>query len=216
MNALEQLGQLGVVPVVKIDQASRGPALAQALMLGGLPCAEITFRTSAAEQAIRLISQEHPEMLIGAGTVLSVSQAEKAVGAGAQFVVSPGFDAKVVDWCLGHDVPVIPGIATATEALMAMDKGLKVLKFFPSEALGGIRMLEAIAAALVGVKFIPTGGITVTSMAGYLRLPMVYAIGGSWLATAKAISSEAFADITRLSAEAVAIVQKERRSVEAA
>jgi 2-dehydro-3-deoxyphosphogluconate aldolase/(4S)-4-hydroxy-2-oxoglutarate aldolase len=216
MNALEHLGQLGVVPVVKIDEAGQGPALAEALMLGGLPCAEITFRTSAAEQAIRLISRAYPEMLTGAGTVLSVSQAENAVGAGARFVVSPGFDPKVVDWCLGQNVIVIPGIATSTEALMAMDRGLQVVKFFPSEALGGIRMLEAMAAALVGLKFIPTGGITALNLAEYLRLPMVFALGGSWLATSKAISSGAFAEITRLAAEAVAIVKSQRKNGDAA
>lgn len=213
MDALEQLGQMGVVPVVKIEQASQGPQLAEALILAGLPCAEITFRTSAAEETIRLINQTQPKMLIGAGTVLSVSQAEKAVQAGARFIVSPGFDPKVVDWCLAHNVPVIPGIATCSEALMALDRGLHVLKFFPAEALGGIRMLEAMAAALVGLKFIPTGGITASNMADYLRLPMVFALGGTWLATSKAITSGAFPEITRLAAEAVAIVQSARATV---
>jgi 2-dehydro-3-deoxyphosphogluconate aldolase/(4S)-4-hydroxy-2-oxoglutarate aldolase len=200
------------VPVVKIDQASQGPQLAHALMRGGLPCAEITFRTAAAEEAIRLIGQAHPEILIGAGTVLTLDQAEKAVQAGARFIVSPGFDPKVVDWCLRQNMPVIPGIATCTEALMAADKGLQILKFFPSEALGGIRMLETMAAALVGLQFIPTGGITVSNMADYLRLPMVYAVGGSWLATSKAIASGAFSEITQLAAEAVAIVRRERKT----
>jgi 2-dehydro-3-deoxyphosphogluconate aldolase/(4S)-4-hydroxy-2-oxoglutarate aldolase len=211
MEALKKLEQYGVVPVVKIDDAERAPDLAKALMDGGLPCAEITFRTEAAEKAIQLICRAYPEMLIGAGTVLSVGQAEKAVKAGSVFIVSPGFDPKVVDWCLERHVLVVPGIATATEALMARDKGLNVLKFFPAEALGGVRMLEAMAAALVGLKFIPTGGVTPENLADYLRLPMVHAVGGSWLATSKSISAGAFDEITRLAAAATAIVQRERR-----
>lgn len=210
MNVLERLGQLGVIPVVKIDQAKQGPYLAEALLKGGLPCAEITFRTDAAEEAIHLISASQPEVIVGAGTVLSVTQAQKAVKAGARFIVSPGFDPKVVDWSLKHDVTMVPGIATPTEALMALDKGLNILKFFPAETLGGIPMLESIAAALVGVKFIPTGGISETNMAAYLKLSMVHAVAGSWLATSKLISSGAFGEITRLASEAVTIVRRER------
>lgn len=210
MEALERLGQLGVVPVVKIDEAGKAPQLAEALVRGGLPCAEITFRTAAAEEAIQLIGASPSELLIGAGTVLSVEQAEKAVKAGARFIVSPGFDPKVVDWCLGHNVPVVPGIATPTEALMAMDKGLQVLKFFPSESLGGIHTLEAIAAALIGVRFIPTGGITASNMADYLKLPMVHAVAGSWLVTSKLLSAGAWEEVSRLASEAASIVRHER------
>ncbi len=212
MNILELLGHFGVVPVVKIDDASQGPRLAEALRKGGLPCAEITFRTAAAGEAIRLISASQPEVMVGAGTVLTPAQAELAVGAGACFIVSPGFDPQVVDWCLQRKVAIIPGIATPTEALMALDKGLSILKFFPSEALGGISMLEAISAALVGVKFIPTGGITAANMADYLRLPMVHAVAGSWLATSKMIAGGAFDEITRQAAEAVSIVQRVRKN----
>jgi 2-dehydro-3-deoxyphosphogluconate aldolase/(4S)-4-hydroxy-2-oxoglutarate aldolase len=212
MNVLEKLGRLGIIPVVKIDQASQGPNLAEALLKGGLPCVEITFRTNAAEEAIRSISASYPEMIVGAGTVISVSQAKRAVDAGTRFIISPGFDPKVVDWCLQHAIPVVPGVATCSEALMALDKGLSILKFFPSEALGGIPMLEAIAAALVGVKFIPTGGISDANMASYLKLPMVYAVAGSWLATSKMISSGAFGEITRLTREAVNIVRQVRES----
>lgn len=210
MEALERLGQLGVIPVVKIERAADGPRLAEALLQGGLPCAEITFRTDAAEDAIRLIARSHPDLTLGAGTVLSVEQARRAVAAGACFIVSPGFDPKVVDWCIEQAIGVLPGIATATEALMGMDRGLKVLKFFPAESLGGIAMLEAISAALVGMKFVPTGGISPDNMAAYLRRPMVYAVAGTWLATAKMISSGSFAEITRLTCEAVSIVQGER------
>lgn len=214
MNPLERLSQLGVIPVVKIDQASKGPDLAKAFLKGGLPCAEITFRTDAAEEAIRLISESQPEMIVGAGTVLTVAQAQNAVKAGARFIVSPGFDPKVVDWCLRRNVAVVPGVATSTEALMALDRGLNILKFFPAETLGGIPMLEAIAAALIDVKFIPTGGISVSNMASYLKLPMVYAVAGSWLATSRMITSGSFDEITRLTSEAVNIVCSVRGSGE--
>src|SRR5512142_289012 len=212
MDVLERLGELCVVPVVKIERAADGPRLAEALIQGGLPCAEITFRTDAAEETIRLISRSQPDMLLGAGTVLSVDQASRAVAAGACFIVSPGFDPAVVDWCLAQHVPVIPGIATPTEALMGMSRGLRVLKFFPSESLGGIPMLQAISAALVGVKFVPTGGVSPSNVVAYLRCPVVHAVAGTWLATAKMISSGAFADISLLAAEAVAAVQSVRRN----
>ena len=211
MEIMDKLGQLGVIPVVKIEQAGQAPALAEALCKSGLPCAEITFRTDTAEEAIRLIAAAQPEMIVGAGTVLSVAQAQKAVDAGSRFIVSPGFDPKVVDWCLKHAVAVIPGVATSTEALMALDKGLHVLKFFPAEELGGISMLQAISAALIGVKFVPTGGISPANMTAYLRLPSVFAVGGSWIATSKMIAAGDFEEISRLAVEAIAIVHLERQ-----
>ena len=211
-NPIEQLGERGVVPVVKIENADCAPGLADALIAGGLPCAEITFRTAAAEDAIRSIAKSRPDLLLGAGTVLSVSQAQRAVGAGATFLVSPGFDPKVVDWCSKNAIPILPGVATATEILMALDAGLTILKYFPAEALGGVRMLEALGAVFAGVKFVPTGGVTASNLAAYLRLPAVHAVGGTWIATAKAISAGAFEDITRLTGEAVAIVRSERKS----
>jgi 2-dehydro-3-deoxyphosphogluconate aldolase/(4S)-4-hydroxy-2-oxoglutarate aldolase len=207
---LETLGHLGVVPVVKIEQADEAVPLGNALIAGGLPCAEITFRTGAAEEAIRRIASELPEVVIGAGTVLSVEQAEKAVAAGARYIVSPGFDPKVVDWCLTHDVAVTPGVATPTEINMALDKGLKILKFFPAEALGGLKTLKALAAPYGDVKFIPTGGINSKNLADYLSLPAVHACGGSWLVTSKLISAGEFAEITRLAEEARAIVRRVR------
>jgi 2-dehydro-3-deoxyphosphogluconate aldolase/(4S)-4-hydroxy-2-oxoglutarate aldolase len=207
MNTMERLGQQGIIPVVKIDDARQSLGLSEALLMGGLPCVEITFRTEAAEEAIRLISKSQSEMIVGAGTVLSVAQAQKAVEAGACFIVSPGFDPKVVDWCLAQNVPVTPGVATPTEIIMGMDKGLDIFKFFPAETLGGIRMLKAIAAAFVNLKFIPTGGISASNLAAYLELPMVYAVGGSWLATSKLISLKDFKEITRLASEAVSIVR---------
>jgi len=214
MELIRYLGKLGVIPVIKIEQAEQATPLAEALDKGGLPCAEITFRTEAAEQAIENIATTHPGFVVGAGTVLTITQAQKAVNAGAHFIVSPGFDHKVVDWCLKHNVLVIPGIATPTEALMALDKGIHLLKFFPAEALGGIPMLEAISAALVGIDYVPTGGISQGNLAAYLRLPMVFAVGGSWLATSKMISAGDFAGIRSLAAEAVDIVHQVRQNGE--
>ena len=207
---LDTLGHLGVVPVVKIEQADEAVPLGNALIAGGLPCAEITFRTGAAEEAIRRIASELPQVVIGAGTVLSVEQAEKAVAAGARYIVSPGFDPKVVDWCLTHNVAVTPGVATPTEINMALDKGLNILKFFPAEALGGLKTLKALAAPYVGVKFIPTGGINPKNLADYLSLPAVHACGGSWLVKSTLISAGEFTEITRLAEEALAIVRQVR------
>ena len=176
---LETLGRLGLVPVVKIEKAGDAVELGRALLAGGLPSAEITFRTEAAEEAIRRISSSLPEILVGAGTVLSVDQAGRAVSAGAQFIVSPGFNQKVVDWCLGKEIPVTPGVATPTEIDMALDKGLNILKFFPAEALGGLKTLKAIAAPYGDVSFIPTGGINPDNLGDYLAHPSVHCCGGS-------------------------------------
>jgi len=211
---LEKLGRLGVVPVVKIERPEDAVALGRALLAGGLPCAEITFRTAAAEEAIQRISSSLPEIIVGAGTVLSVDQASRAVSAGARFIVSPGFNPKVVDWCLQNEVPVTPGVATPTEIDMALDKGLEILKFFPAEALGGIAMLKAIAAPYGGVKFIPTGGINQENLADYLAHPSVHCCGGSWLVKANLISACRFDEITRLTRDAMSVVRRVRGSVE--
>jgi 2-dehydro-3-deoxyphosphogluconate aldolase/(4S)-4-hydroxy-2-oxoglutarate aldolase len=210
MDLVLQLGRLGVIPVVKIDRASQAPQLAEALLAGGLPCAEVTFRTDAAEDALRLISTGYPEVVLGAGTVLTSDQAQRAVGAGARYIVSPGFDPKVVAWCLAEDVLVMPGVATPTEIQMALDLGLSLLKFFPAEALGGIPMLEALSAPFGDVRFVPTGGVTSSNLAGYLRLPMVHAVGGSWLVAAKLLAAGDFETISRLASEAAGIVASVR------
>ncbi len=216
MNSiLEQLGDMGVIPVVAIQNAADAPALAQALLDGGLPCAEITFRTAAAVDAIRSISRGFPEMLVGAGTVLTVEQAQTAVAAGARFIVSPGLDPAVVDWCLAKEVAVMPGVVTPTEISLALKKGLKVLKFFPAEASGGVRTLKAIGGPFTGVKFIPTGGINLDNLGDYLSLPLVHACGGSWLVKKSLISAGDFAAIVRLAQEAVAKVS-DLRAVQAA
>ena len=209
-DLLEKLGRLGVVPVVKIERAEDAIELGRALLAGGLPCAEITFRTTAAEDAIRLISSSLPEIIAGAGTVLTVDQADKAVSAGARFIVSPGFNQKVVDWCLQNEIPVTPGVMTPTEIDMALDRGLNILKFFPAEAIGGIAVLKAISAPYGGVKFIPTGGINRDNLADYLAQPSVHCCGGSWLVKAGLISAGKFDQITKLAQEAMSVVRQVR------
>lgn len=209
-DIVQALGQVGLVPVVKIDRAEDAVPLAEALLEGGLPCAEITFRTAAAPAAIRAIADNCREMLVGAGTVLTAAQAEQAIAAGARFVVSPGFSAAVVDWCLAREVPVLPGVATPTDVMAAMEKGLRVLKFFPAEAYGGITTLKALSAPFGGVKYMPTGGVSAKNMADYLALPSVHAVGGSWMVEAKLISGGQWGEITRLAAEAVAIAKQAR------
>jgi len=207
---LDTLGRLGLVPVVAIERSEDAVELGEALVAGGLPCAEITFRTAAAEEAIRHISSSLPDITLGAGTVLTVDQARTAVSAGARFIVSPGFNRKVVDWCLEEGVAVTPGVATPTEIDMALDKGLDILKFFPAEALGGIKMLKAIAAPYVGVKFIPTGGINRDNLSEYLLHPSVHCCGGSWLVKASLISEGRFDEITELARDAVSVVRQVR------
>jgi len=209
-NTIETLGEFGVIPVVAIEDAQDAVPLGQALIDGGLPCAEITFRTAAAAQAITALAQNLPQLLVGAGTVLNVEQANQAVEAGAKFIVSPGFDPFVVDWCIENEVPVMPGVATPTEISMALNRELNILKFFPAEVAGGIRALKAISGPFVGVKFVPTGGINPENLPAYLGLPAVHACGGSWLVKRNLISAGKFDEITRLTKEAVEIVRRMR------
>jgi 2-dehydro-3-deoxyphosphogluconate aldolase/(4S)-4-hydroxy-2-oxoglutarate aldolase len=209
-DTLLQLGKFGVIPVVVLDDAAHAVPLGAALQDGGLPCAEITFRTAAAADAIRALSAALPDVLVGAGTVLTVAQAELAAAAGARFIVTPGFDAAVVGWCLARGLPITPGVMTPTEINMALNKGLEVLKFFPAEAAGGVKTLSAIAAPYGGVRFIPTGGVSPASLPDYLRLPAVHACGGSWLVEKKLIASGEFGRIRELAAEAVGIVARVR------
>lgn len=206
-QVLQKLGQIRIIPVITIEDAATAVPLGQALLAGGLPCAEITFRTAAAAAAIRQMRAAHPGMLVGAGTVLTVEQAQQAQAAGARFVVTPGFDARVVDWCLAHDMPITPGVMTPTEINQALGKGLSVLKFFPAEAAGGIKLLQAIGAPYGGVKFIPTGGINENNLADYLRLPMVHACGGSFMVKKQWLAAGQFETITAVAARAVAIVE---------
>jgi 2-dehydro-3-deoxyphosphogluconate aldolase/(4S)-4-hydroxy-2-oxoglutarate aldolase len=211
---LMKLSDFGVVPVIAIDREEDSPKLARALLAGGLPCAEITFRTAAAEGAIKQIARDFPEIVLGAGTVLTLDQAERAVTAGARFIVSPGFNGKIVEWCIQNGIPVTPGIATPTEINMALDKGLSLLKFFPAEALGGVKTLKAVSAPFGNVKFIPTGGINANNLADYLSLPSVAACGGSWMVKRQLISEGQFDEIAARVKEALRIVRHVREGVQ--
>jgi 2-dehydro-3-deoxyphosphogluconate aldolase/(4S)-4-hydroxy-2-oxoglutarate aldolase len=204
------LGRLGLIPVVRLDDPKKAGPLAEALSAGGLPCAEITFRTAGAPEAIRRIADGYPDLLLGAGTVLQPDQAKQAVDAGARFIVSPGLSRPVVEWCQRAAVAVMPGVATPTEVLMAMEYGLSILKVFPAEALGGVSLLEALAAPFGGVKLVPTGGISAANLASYLRLPAVLAVGGSWMVAPRLLTSNQFDEVTRLAREAVDIVAESR------
>lgn len=208
---VRMLGKIGIIPVVAIEDAATAVPLGQALLDGGLPCAEITFRTAAAGDAIQSMRAAHPAILVGAGTVLTVDQAKQAKASGAKFIVTPGFDACVVDWCLANDMPITPGVMTPTDINQALAKGLHTLKFFPAEAAGGIKALKAIGGPYVGVRFIPTGGINADNLANYLRLPMVHACGGSFMVEKQLLTTGQFDVITQLVATAVAIVKSVRQ-----
>ena len=203
---LEKIGELGIVPVVKIEKAEDALPLGKALIDGDLPIAEITFRTSAAEESIKTLTRELPNLLVGAGTVLTVEQTKKAVSAGAKFIVSPGFNPRVVDYCIKNSIPVTPGINNPTQIEMALERGIEVVKFFPAEASGGLSLLKSMSAPYTGIKFIPTGGINQDNLCAYLSNNKVHACGGSWMVKANLISSGNFAEITRLTQEAISIM----------
>lgn len=193
-----------VLPVVVIHELATALPLAQALGAGGLPVAEVTFRTPAAVGAIRLLSTE-TDLLVGAGTVIRPEQVDAAVEAGARFVVTPGFSSAVVRRCAELEVPVIPGVATATEVIAALDHGLSVLKLFPAEAVGGIAALKALAGPFPEVRFVPTGGVTAANLAAYLAVANVAAVGGSWMVAPALVAAGDFGAIERLTAEALAL-----------
>lgn len=176
-----KIGEVGIIPVIKLNRVEDAIPLANALLAGGIPVAEVTFRTESAAEGIALIRREVPQMLVGAGTVLSTEQAIAAVEAGAQFVVSPGSNGKIIDKVLDSGVVMIPGVATPTEIEAAMGRGLSVVKFFPAEALGGVAMLKALAGPYPQMKFVPTGGISAGNMQDYLQQKNVLAVGGSWM-----------------------------------
>jgi len=203
-DVLAKIGELGLVPVVKIEDAKDAVSLGKALIEGDLPIAEVTFRTAAAEEAIKTLTAELPDLLVGAGTVLTIENVKKAVAAGAKFIVAPGFNPKIVDYCVENNIPVTPGINSPTQIEMAIERGLMVLKFFPAEASGGLPLLKSMAAPYGGVSFIPTGGINQNNLNTYLSFNKVLACGGSWMVKADLISSGKFDEITRLTKEAVA------------
>ena len=198
------------MPVVVLEDAKNAKLLADALVEGGLSCAEVTFRTAAAEETIRLMCREHPDMLIGAGTVLTVAQVDRAVSAGAKFIVSPGFDAEIVDYCIKKGVAVYPGCITPTEIAQAVKRGLQVVKFFPATQFGGVATMKALAAPYTGIKFMPTGGIHLENLEEFLRCPAVIACGGSWMVKKDLIQSGQFQTIQKKTEDAVSLVRKIR------
>lgn len=206
-DVLARLRAVRIVPVITIDDPDDAVPLARALIDGGLACAEITFRTPRASEALRRITAEVPEMFAGAGTVLTPEQARRARAAGAQFIVAPGFGPRMVEHCLEHDIPVFPGIATPTEVEAALERGLTTLKFFPAEQSGGLEFLKAIAAPYVDVSFMPTGGINAENVGKYLAFKRVVACGGSWMAPADWIAAKRFSQIRDAAARATEIAR---------
>ena len=209
-KTLEELCSYGVIPVVVLNRTEDAKPLAKALCEGGLKCAEVTFRTDAAQEAIRIMSGEYPDMMVGAGTVLTIDQVDRAVSAGAKFIVSPGFDPEIVDYCIGKDIPVVPGCMTPSEVAQGVKRGLEVLKFFPAEQAGGVAMIKAMAAPYTSVKFMPTGGINASNLEQYLSFKKIVACGGSWMVKADLIDSGDFGKITQLTKEAVELVKSIR------
>ncbi|MBR1671840.1 MAG: bifunctional 4-hydroxy-2-oxoglutarate aldolase/2-dehydro-3-deoxy-phosphogluconate aldolase [Fretibacterium sp.] len=202
MDILKKLGETGLVPVVVIEDAQDAVPTAGALLEGGIGAMEITFRTAAAPEAIREVKEKCPDMLVGAGTVVTLEQARKAVEQGARFIVSPGFDAEVVKWCVDNGVAVTPGCATPTEIMAAMKLGLNVVKFFPANVYGGLGALKALSGPFPGLKFIPTGGVNAQNVGEFSAAPFVHAVGGSWVCTKADIAAHNFDKITALCREA--------------
>jgi Entner-Doudoroff aldolase len=205
--ALNRFSEIGIIPVVVLNDAKDAEPLGKALMEGGLPAAEVTFRTEAAEESIKIMAEKYPDMLVGAGTVLTKEQVDKAVAAGAKFIVSPGFDPEIVKYCLEIDIPVCPGIQTPTELIQAVKMGLDHVKFFPAENAGGLSMINAVGAAFPNVKFMPTGGINASNVVDYLKSGRIFCCGGSWMVKGDLIKAGDFEKIKALVSEAAAIVK---------
>lgn len=205
-DILKRIGELGIVPVIKIEDVEKAVPLAQALYNGGLPCAEITFRTKAAAEAIRRVRETLPGMLVGAGTVLNKEQVDQSIEAGAAFIVSPGFNPKVVKYCKEKGILIIPGCSNPSDVEQAIELDLKVVKFFPAEAAGGLKMIKSMAAPYAEMKFMPTGGVTPQNMSDYLSFPKVVACGGSWMARDELVEAGDFEQITLLTRNAIEIM----------
>lgn len=205
-SVIDQIGECRLVPVIALQDAAHAAPLAESLLAGGLPCAEVTFRTAAAAESIRIMA-ERSELLVGAGTVLKIDQVKAAVDNGAKFMVSPGFNPTVVGYCVENGIPITPGISNPTDIEMALEFGLEVVKFFPAEAFGGIKTLKAISAPYGMLRFIPTGGITEANLKDYLGFNKVLACGGSWMVPTDKIAAGQFAAVTELVRSAVALAK---------
>lgn len=206
----EKISQFGLVPVVVLEDERDALPLAKALVEGGLPVAEVTFRTAAAEASIKKMCEAYPNMVVGAGTVLNIEQVEKAVAAGAKFIVSPGYDEEIVNYCLEKDIPIYPGTVTPSDLSKAVKKGLSVVKFFPAEQYGGVNTIKALAAPFTTVKFMPTGGVNAKNLKDYLSCNKIVACGGSWMVKGDLIKAQEFEKIKELTREAVALVKEIR------
>ncbi len=211
MSIIERAQSIGIIPVVAIPNLEHALPLAEALLKGGLPCAEITFRTAAAAESIAQIKQRFPELLLGAGTVLTIGQVDAALNAGAEFIVSPGSNPTTIDYCQQKGIPIFPGVCTPTEIELNLERGIDVMKFFPAEPAGGVKFLKAICAPYKDVRFIPTGGIVTKNIGDYLAIPNVVACGGSWMVKPELMQENQFAEVQRLAAEAVKLVKELRR-----
>ncbi|MBE6962111.1 MAG: bifunctional 4-hydroxy-2-oxoglutarate aldolase/2-dehydro-3-deoxy-phosphogluconate aldolase [Ruminococcaceae bacterium] len=210
MNVAEEFYKTGVVPVVVIEDAEKAVPTAKALLAGGVNVMEITFRTAAAQDAIKAVSDSCPEMIVGAGTIVTLEQCRQAVAAGAKFIVSPGFDADVVKWCVEQSLVIVPGCVTPTEIMAAMKLGLKVVKFFPANVYGGLKGMKALAGPFSGIKFVPTGGVSGENLGEYISAPFIHAAGGSWLCAKSDINAGNFDVITDLCKKAREIIAAAR------
>lgn len=202
-QVLQEIQKIGIVPVVVLNDAKDAAPLAKALCEGGLPCAEVTFRTAAAAESIKIMTTEFPQMLVGAGTVLTTEQVDQAVAAGAKFIVSPGLNPKVVKYCVDKNIPITPGTANPSDIEQALELGLEVVKFFPAEAAGGLPMIKAMSAPYTKMKFMPTGGINASNLCSYLDFPKIIACGGSWMVSGALVAAGEFDKIKELTREAV-------------
>ena len=210
MHILKRLAAAAIVPVVVLDNVKDAIPTAKALLAGGVDVMEITFRTAAAADSIKAVAKNCPDMLVGAGTVITLEQCKKAVECGAKFIVSPGFDPEVAAWCVERNVPITPGCVTPTEIVAAMKLGLNAVKFFPAGVYGGLKAMKALSAPFGGIKFIPTGGVDAKNLKEYLEAPFVHAVGGSWLCPKKEIAAGNFDAVTALCHEASRIVKEVR------
>ena len=205
----EKFGNIGIIPVVVLDDAKDAEKLGEALVAGGLPCAEVTFRTDAALESIKIMAQ-NKDLLVGAGTVLSIEQVDKAVNAGAKFIVSPGLNPKVVKYCVDNNIPITPGTQTPSEMEQALELGLNVVKFFPAEPAGGLNMIKAVAAPYTSLKFMPTGGINSKNVVDYLMYDKILACGGSWMVKKDLIAAGSWDKLKSMIKEAAEIVKEVR------
>ncbi|MCF0246712.1 MAG: bifunctional 4-hydroxy-2-oxoglutarate aldolase/2-dehydro-3-deoxy-phosphogluconate aldolase [Ileibacterium sp.] len=207
---LEKIKQIGIIPVVVLDDAKDALPLGKALLEGGLPCAEVTFRTAAAKECIKILSEAYPDLLVGAGTVLTPAQVDDAIEAGAKFIVSPGTNPKTIQYCKEKGIEILPGTTNPSDIEQALENGVTTVKFFPAEAAGGLKMIKAMSAPYVDVTFMPTGGITADNVRDYLKFNKIIACGGSWMVPKNLVAEGKFDEITRLVKEASEIVKEVR------